>query len=171
MPVAHHAGVTIHADDLRAGQVFRFSRHTVSEAEIIEFARRWDPVPIHTDPVAAAQGPWGGVIASGLHTMAIYQRLAVAALWSEFTGGVGRSFDVRFRRPVRPGTTLTGSATVASVTPRPGRGAASGCRADVVVDAELTEEGGPAVLWVRLEGLLPIRASGTGPAAGDRAYP
>lgn len=146
--------MSIYADDLHIGQKFAFSRYFVSEDDIVEYARQWDPVYIHADPVAAHSGPLVGVIASGLHTLAIYQRLAVEALWSRFAGGVGRSFDVHFRRPVRPGTTLTGSATVESVTPRPERGDAI-----VLVSAELIDDAGEIVLDLRLDGALPTRPS------------
>ena len=93
-----------YADDLEPGQLIPLGSYTITEEEIVTYARQWDPVFIHTDPTAAATTPLGGVIASGLHTLAIYQRLAVPAFWSRFTGGVGRSFEIQFRRPVRPDT-------------------------------------------------------------------
>ncbi|MBB0992410.1 hypothetical protein G6009_13545 [Dietzia sp. SLG510A3-30A2] len=77
-----------YADDLEPGQLIPLGSYTITEEEIVTYARQWDPVFIHTDPTAAATTPLGGVIASGLHTLAIYQRLAVPAFWSRFTGGV-----------------------------------------------------------------------------------
>ncbi|WLA51883.1 MaoC/PaaZ C-terminal domain-containing protein [Bradyrhizobium elkanii] len=41
------------------GQTFKLGSYTIGEAEILEFAGKYDPVPIHTDPVAAAVGPFG----------------------------------------------------------------------------------------------------------------
>lgn len=62
------------ADDLEAGQVYRFGTHHVTEEELLDFARTWDPQDFHTDKAAAEAGAYGGLIASGLHTMSIYQK-------------------------------------------------------------------------------------------------
>jgi acyl dehydratase len=72
----------LYAEDLAVGQRFQLGTYTIGEAELLEFARKYDPVPIHTDPDAAAAGPFGGLIASGFNTIAIYQRLVVEAVWS-----------------------------------------------------------------------------------------
>lgn len=152
--------MALHADDLAPGREITFSRHTVTEAEIIGYARQWDPAFIHTDPAAARRAGLDGVVASGLHTLAIYQRFAVEALWSQLAGGLGRSFEIRFRRPVRPGTTLTGHLTVRSVEARPQRGDAV-----VLADAELVDDDGAVVLTVVNESVLPLRpGSGWGAA-------
>lgn len=143
---------TIYADDLSPGQTFTFSRHTLSETEIVEYARQWDPIFIHTDPATTTEAGLGGVIASGLHTLAIYQRFAVEKLWSQVAGGVGRSMEISFRRPVRPGATLTGHATVRRIEPRLHRG-----NALVIVDGEIVDDG-DVVLTVVNESVLPLRA-------------
>ena len=146
--------MTIYADDLRPGQRFTLARHTVTEDEILRFAREWDPVLIHTDPAAARELGLGGVIASGLHTLAVYQRLAVEALWSQLAGGIGRSFEITFRRPVRPGATLHGHTEIVRVSPRTGRGDAV-----VVAQAKVVDHGGEVVLDVVNESVLPMRES------------
>ena len=97
----------LYAEDLAVGQRFQFGSYEISEEEILRFARQYDPVSIHTDKEAAAKGPFGGLIASGFNTLAIYQRLIVEAVWTKVAGIVGRSFEVRLFRPVRPGTRLT----------------------------------------------------------------
>ena len=89
----------LYAEDLAVGQRFEFGSYTISEEEILRFAQQYDPVPIHIDKEAAAKGPFGGLIASGFNTLAIYQRLIVEAVWSKVAGIVGRSFDVRLFRP------------------------------------------------------------------------
>jgi acyl dehydratase len=144
--------MSTYADDLTPGHEFAFGHHLVSEEEILAFARQWDPIVIHTDPEAARARGLDGVIASGLHTLGVYQRFVVEALWADAAGGVGRSFEIRFRRPVRPGTTLTGRATVASVSPRPDRGDAI-----VVIDGELRDDAGDVVLAIVNESVLPLR--------------
>ena len=57
------------------GAVFEFGSVTVTEPEIIAFARQFDPQTMHTDPEAAAKGPTGGLIASGWHTIAMMMRM------------------------------------------------------------------------------------------------
>lgn len=148
-----------YADDLESGQQIQLGSYTLTEFEIVAYAQQWDPVFIHADPTAAEKTPMGGVIASGLHTLAIYQRLAVPAFWSHFTGGVGRSFEVHFRRPVRPGTTLTGQLTVQTVTPRVERGDAK-----VAITAELVDGHGETVLELTNHSVLPLRSAAAGPS-------
>src|SRR5439155_197844 len=62
-------------EDYPAGAVFEGGPVMVSEAEILEFARRYDPQAMHTNPAAAARGHFGGLIASGWHTAALMMRL------------------------------------------------------------------------------------------------
>jgi acyl dehydratase len=80
---------------------------TITEAAIIDFARQWDPQPFHTDPEFAAKWTFGGLIASGLHTMAATLRLwldlGIFRACSLGSPGIG---EVQFPRPVRPGDTL-----------------------------------------------------------------
>lgn len=142
----------IYADDLTPGQQIPLGSATLAEQDIIEFAERWDPIAIHTDPAAAAETPLGGIVASGLQTMAVYQSLAVRALWSRFAGGIGKSFEIRFRRPVRPDTTLTGHITVRSIESRIERG-----DAEVTLDAALVDQNGDVVLELTNRSVLPLR--------------
>jgi acyl dehydratase len=91
-----------------AGQVITLGPVSVSEREIIEFARAYDPQWFHTDPAAAARGRWGGLIASGWHTCAVAMRLACDHLLagSESIGSPGIAF-VDWPAPVRPNEPLT----------------------------------------------------------------
>ena len=66
-----------HFEDYVPGAVFEYGEIPVTEAEIIEFARRFDPQYIHVDRERAVQGPFGGLIASGWHTAAMMMRLIV----------------------------------------------------------------------------------------------
>lgn len=143
----------IHAEDLTVGQEIPFGTWTLSETDIVEYARVWDPLPMHVDPEWATQGPFGGVIASGLQTIAVYQRLIVDALWSKAMGRAGRGFDLRFLAPVRPGTTLTGAARVVEIRPRPERGDAL-----VTLLSRLVDAGdGTAVLELKADVIMDLR--------------
>ncbi len=94
-------------EDFKAGDRFVSGDMTITEAAIIEFARQWDPQPFHTDPGFASTWTFGGLIASGLHTMAATLRLwldlGIFRACSLGSPGIG---EVQFPRPVRPGDTL-----------------------------------------------------------------
>lgn len=141
----------LYAQDLTVGQKFPFGSYRMDEAEIVEFATRYDPLYIHIDPEAAAKGPFGGLIASGLHTLAVYQRLAAEALWSKVAGIAGKRFEVDLQRPVRPGTVITGHAEIEALTLRPERNDALMTLRAVVTD------GTKPVLSLRLESLIHAR--------------
>ena len=78
-----------YAEDLKVGQEFAFGTWPMTEADIIAFAKVYDPQAIHIDPEVAAERPYGGIIASGLQTMSIYQALLVDALWNRVVGKAG----------------------------------------------------------------------------------
>ena len=65
----------LHLDDLAPGQVYPLGRRTLGRDEIIAFAREWDPQPFHLDEAAAAASIYGGMIASGWHTVCVFMRL------------------------------------------------------------------------------------------------
>ncbi|MEE3849699.1 MaoC/PaaZ C-terminal domain-containing protein [Gordonia sp. LSe1-13] len=111
------------ADDLQAGDRYQFGSFTITEAGLIDFATVWDPQGFHVDAATADVGAFGGLIASGIHTLAVFQRLAVRAVFDGWQVIAGRRLvDVAFLRPVRPGDTLTGSMTIDTVTfDKPGR--------------------------------------------------
>jgi acyl dehydratase len=73
----------LYAEDLAVGQRFELGSYTISEDEIVSFAKQYDPVSIHTDKEPAGKGPFGGLIASGFNTLAVYQRLIVEAVWTQ----------------------------------------------------------------------------------------
>jgi len=113
-------------EDFVPGSVEEFGAITVGEADIIDFARRFDPQKMHTDPVAAAEGPFGGLIASGWHTAAMMMRLLVDQYLSDASSLGSPGIDeLRWLRPVRPGDTLGIRASVLEATrsrSRPDRG-------------------------------------------------
>src|SRR5882672_4284260 len=92
-------------EDFAVGAVYEFGSTTVTEADIIAFAREFDPQAMHTDPVAAANGPTGGLIASGWHTIALTMRLYADHYLPENGLPAPGVDEVRWLRPVRPGDT------------------------------------------------------------------
>jgi acyl dehydratase len=80
---------------------------SVDQAQIISFARQFDPQPFHVDPVAAASGPFGGLVASGWHTAGLVMRLIVDNyVFAESSLGSAGLDELRWPHPVRPGDTL-----------------------------------------------------------------
>ncbi len=100
-------------DDYVPGTTYDCGSVSVDQADIILFANKFDPQPFHTDPDAAARGPYGGLIASGWHTSALVMRLLVDNYLSAEAslGGPGAD-EIRWPYPVRPGDTLRVRATV-----------------------------------------------------------
>jgi acyl dehydratase len=100
-------------EDFVAGTVAEFGPIAVDETEVIAFARRFDPQPIHTDPAAAAAGPFGGLIASGWHTASLVMRILVEHYLARRASLASPGIDeLRWLQPVRPGDVLRVRATV-----------------------------------------------------------
>ena len=99
--------------DFHAGQVIEAGPYAVGEAEIVQFARAYDPQWFHTDVQAAAAGRFGGLIASGWHTCAIAMRLATDAALHDSESFASPGVEkIRWPNPVRPGDELRLRATV-----------------------------------------------------------
>ena len=106
-------------EDFKVGERIVLGAHSISEAEILAFARKYDPQPFHTDPEAARRSIFGGLIASGWHTCALLMRLSVEAARREnaaATGSPGLD-SCRWLKPVRPGDVLTGRTEVLEMWP------------------------------------------------------
>ncbi|HEU0104155.1 MAG TPA: MaoC family dehydratase [Mycobacteriales bacterium] len=100
-------------EDYPVGLREEFGPIQVDEAEIVEFARRYDAQPFHVDPAAAAAGPYGGLIASGWHTCALMMQLLVRDYLSPASSlGSPGVDELRWIRPVRPGDRLVLRTTV-----------------------------------------------------------
>jgi acyl dehydratase len=124
------SGVTDHGlryfEDYVPGTTHDCGSVSLSQAEIISFASQYDPQPFHVDPVAAAAGPFGGLVASGWHTTAVVMRQLVDHyLPVEASLGSPGVDELRWPAPVRPGDTLRVRATVVEArrsASKPGRG-------------------------------------------------
>jgi len=111
---------------LADGAPVELGSHTFTGQEIVEFARAYDPQTMHTDPERARSSIYGGLIASGWHTAAIYMRLLVDGVigGSDSLGSPGLE-NLRWLKPVRPGDTLYARLSVLDARPsntRPDRG-------------------------------------------------
>lgn len=124
--LAHIGGTMRYFEDFAVGDTFEFGNYLVTEEEIMEFAGKYDPQSIHLDRDAAEKSMFGGIIASGLHTLSMLMRMTVEGLLHE-TAGLGSPGidEARWIIPVRPGDTLSVRFTIVNSVPsrsRPQRG-------------------------------------------------
>ena len=113
-------------EDFTPGWVFESAQRTLSEEDIVRFARQYDPQIYHTDAEAAQGSPFGGLIASGWQTAAVGMRLMCDGylLETSCVGSPGLD-ELRWLKPVRPGDTLRLRSTVIESRPsgkQPNRG-------------------------------------------------
>jgi acyl dehydratase len=100
--------MVLYYEDIDIGEVREIGQYTADRDELIQFAERYDPQPIHVDPETAADTMYGGIIASGWHTASACMALLVEGFLND-TASLG-SFgldELRWRTPVRPGDTVS----------------------------------------------------------------
>ncbi len=146
--------VTRYFEDYLPGLVVDCGSFTLDEAQIIAFAREYDPQPFHVDPQEAKNGPFGGLIASGWHTTAMMMRHLVDYYVSaESSIGSPGVDDIRWPRPVRPGDTLRVRATVIEAR----RSASKPDRGIVRTLAELINQDGELAMKVTANNFILLR--------------
>ncbi|AWK89054.1 MaoC family dehydratase [Azospirillum thermophilum] len=145
-------------EEFRVGDVIETEGATLTESMIMDFAQRYDPQPFHMDAVAAAEGPFGGIIASGFQTLALTFRLFrdTGAITGTSLGGSGAD-ELRWLRPVRPGDTLRVRVEVREATP-----SRRGDRGTVRLFYTALNQRGEEVMTVTMNHLIAAR---TPPAA------
>jgi acyl dehydratase len=113
-------------EDLHPGEVAEFGDYAMTASEVVEFATRFDPQPFHTDPVAARDSIFGGLVASGWHTGSAVMRMLVDHyVTPESSMGSPGLDEIRWLKPVRPGDRLRVRVTVLEAIPsrsKPDRG-------------------------------------------------
>ena len=133
-------------EDYPPGAVFVGGPVMVSEAEILDFARRYDPQAMHTDPAAAARSHFGGLIASGWHTAALMMRLFATHFLSPVSSLASPGIDeLRWLQPVRPGDALRLRVTVVEAR----RSRSKPDQGIVRSRAELSNQNGEVVMTLR----------------------
>jgi len=116
----------LYLDDLVVGTKYPAGPIAVDRGELIEFAKRFDPQPFHTDPVAAKDSLFGGLAASGWMTASLTMRMLVDSGNGPAGGFIARKVEaMEWPLPVRPGDTLRATSEVIEVLPsksKPDRG-------------------------------------------------
>ncbi|WP_106497921.1 MaoC/PaaZ C-terminal domain-containing protein [Lentibacillus sp. Marseille-P4043] len=101
-------------DTFSLGEQFFTNPITVTEEDIIDFANKYDPQYFHVDRNAAEESPYGSLIASGFHTLAVVwsEWIKMDILGRDCLGGVGAD-EIRWRKPVLANDQLSGQFTIA----------------------------------------------------------
>lgn len=141
-------------EDFAVGQVMDFPPRTVSEDEIIAFARDYDPQPFHLDKEAAKQSLFGGLCASGWHTAGLMMRMLVDHMIGKYASMGSPGIDqLRWVKPVFPGDTLHLRGEVLDVKfsqSKPDRGV-------ITTRYEMTNQKGETVLTMQGKGMYARR--------------
>lgn len=113
-------------EDFEAGQVIETGSVTLTQEEILEFARKFDPQQFHVDAEVAAKSIYGGIIASGWHTCCLIMRQMVDGYLGESSSMGSPGMDeIRWIKPVRAGDTLKARCITLETRPsgsKPDRG-------------------------------------------------
>jgi acyl dehydratase len=104
------------AEEITVGAHFDFGTYVMTADEIAEFGAKWDPLPLHLSEGDAEGTAFGRLVASGVHTMAVFQRLSVISAFSTWDIFAGRRLDdVKLLSPVFPEDALTGGLDVRAI--------------------------------------------------------
>ena len=117
----------IYFEDLVVGAETEFGTYEVTRAEVIDFARKYDPQPFHLSDEAAAKTHFGRIAASGWHTAAMTMGVIARRVVDEEQAGLGSPGidELRWKKPVYPGDTITVRGKILEKTPsrsKPGIG-------------------------------------------------
>ncbi len=106
----------LYLEDLCVGMKLPGGPMKIGEGDVIAFAKQFDPQPFHLDPEAAKNSVFGGLAASGWHTMALTMRMIVEGM--PLAGGViGFGGEISWPRATRPGDELSVECEVIEITP------------------------------------------------------
>ena len=108
----------MYLDDLNTDIEIALPFVPVEKEEMIAFAKRYDPFPLHHDEEFAKNTRYGQLVAPGV--------MAFMAVWARFIDTnllgdeliCGKSTRIEWFKPVFAGDTLTGTARVTNITRR-----------------------------------------------------
>jgi len=145
-------------EDFKVGDSTDVGPVMVTEEEIVAFATQFDPQPFHIDAEAAKASPFGGLIASGWHTTALFMGMFVRGILLDAASlGSPGVEELRWTAPVRPGDNLTGRTTITDAQPsqtNPGRGT-------VFTTNEVFNQDGELVMRFKARGFFARRPTAT----------
>jgi acyl dehydratase len=155
-----------HFEDYATGLSVEYGPIAVDEADIVAFGRQFDPQPFHVDRQQAANGPFGGVIASGWHTASLMMRLLVDHFLPRKAGLASPGVDeLRWLAPVRPGDQLSVRIRVTEAR----RSRSKPDRGVVQTDNQVVNQRGEIVMTVKTMTMMRCRSAATPVAAAASA--
>ncbi len=143
-----------HYEDLAEGEVIDLGTTTVTKEMITSFAREFDPFPFHLDEAAAKASLLGGLASSGWQTAALSLRMFADAFLNRIAsmGGLGFS-DLKWKKPVMVGDSISGTATIAALR----RSRHHPERGIVTLDLDIRNQKREPVMSMRLANLVELR--------------
>jgi len=119
--IVEGANKRMYFDEIKVGMHIEISSVVIEEEKMLDFARNFDNIPLHTNPEYAASTHFGRIIAPGV--------MSFMSVWAKYLEAdpigdellAGKSTKIEWMRPVFAGDVLTGSAEVTAVTPRNAR--------------------------------------------------
>ena len=112
----------LHWEDFQTGAVAVYGPRLVTREEIVAFAAEFDPQPMHLDEAAASATLLGGLGASGWHTCCLLMRMIADGFLHDSTSmGSPGIEEMRWLKPLRPGTQIRVRATVLEIRPSKSR--------------------------------------------------
>lgn len=100
-------------EDFASGETIPLGSHEMTREAIVDFARKYDPQPMHLDDVGGATSLLGALSASGWHTGCVLMRLFVDALLAHTASLGSPGIDtLKWLKPVHAGDRLTAKLTV-----------------------------------------------------------
>lgn len=135
---------------METGAYLKTTPLEVTKDEIVTFAKLWDPQPFHISDAAGKETPFGGLIGSGLQSLCTMVKLGVESGFLTKNSIAGLSIEnLRFRRPLRPGTKVHAEFQVKSVRPS----AKDSTRIIATISAALHEDDGATLITADLVNL------------------
>lgn len=147
----------LYFEDLAVGRSFATAEAAVSAEDIIDFARRFDPQEFHLDAAAAASSVFGGLVASGLHTLSLSFRLFFdLRLWPDAILGSPGMREVLWLKPLRPGDRIRATAEIVELR----RSESKPDRGLVAMRHDTLNQRGERIMTVLCLHLLRLREAG-----------
>ena len=108
----------MYLNDITIGQRVDIPAAVIDKEKMLDFARLYDPIPLHLDEEYAKTTKFGALIAPGVMSfMAVWAKYIEVDLFGEELVA-GKSTHIEWLRPVFAGDILKGEATVTAITPR-----------------------------------------------------
>ena len=125
----------IYLEDMHVGDEVTYGTYDVTREEVLEFARKYDPQPFHLDDEAAAKTHFGRISASGWHTGAMVMAVIARSVTAAEHAGLGSPGidELRWKKPVYPGDTLTVRGKLVDVRPSRSKPDIGSIRTDHVI--------------------------------------